>query len=347
MEPHEAKTHAPVPPTQSAGQAPSAQPLMQRESSDGEGDCVDPVRVLSSLEQKQMHELTKMNVKELANFMSRLQLKEIPRQVQKHGINGSILHTLTSKDIDKMSFDSLGEAKALENLCSSLNTIDRENQRAMVIKEAPLVFWGKAHEWYEGPCSVCNRCAMKNYRGNCDSCWDAVCCSPKQFVELPPSTLRIYRDHLTIEQGRWKDQIDEKYRKLNHAFAPTNEPPFKTKVDNIDFSMIADVDLEIIQKQETYKRSCADCTNVLCCNELKQEPNKGDFYWATPCQRCCGYDLYYKQRPEGYVTITLRGDGDQEGNVRKIGILEDADEAVKAIMHHMEESQMLRALKVH
>ncbi|GBG32953.1 Hypothetical Protein FCC1311_091792 [Hondaea fermentalgiana] len=332
--------------TQNAGHSPLTQPLMQRESSDGEGDYVDPVRVLSSLEQKQMHELTKMNVKELANFMSRLQLKEIPRQIQKHGINGSILHTLTSKDIDKMSFDSLGEAKSLENLCLSLNTIDRENQRAIVIKEAPLSFWGKAHEWHEGPGSAFNLCAMKNYRGNRSGCYDAVSGSPKQFVELPPSTLRIYRDHLSIEESRWKEHVDEKYRELNHAFAPTNEPPFKTKVDNIDFSMITDVDLEIIQSQETYKSSCADCTNHICFKELKQEPNKGAFYWVTPYQMFCGYDHFYKQRPEGYVTITLRGDGDQEGNVRKIGILEDADEAVKVIMHHMEESQMVRALHV-
>mmetsp|Transcript_9803 Transcript_9803/g.19258 ORF Transcript_9803/g.19258 Transcript_9803/m.19258 type:complete len:351 (-) Transcript_9803:243-1295(-) len=339
---------APIPPTQAAGHAPKTQAVMHRGEEYDEGeDYVDPVRVLTSLQESQLHDLTKMNVKELSRFMSDLNLREIPRQIQRHGLNGSILHTITAKDIDKMDFDLLGEAKAFENLCSSISSIEREQHRSMLVRETPLTFWGVAHEWHSGPLSSCNRCAMKDHRGVCLSCWDSLCCNPVQFVELPPSVLRIYRDHITIEYARWKDHIKDKYRKMNHAYAETNEPPYKVVEDNIDFTMIVDLDVEIIQKQDDYKRSCADCTNFLCCKELKRQPNKGDFYWVNVCQQLCGYDLFYEESAEGYLTITLRHDADQEGNVRKIGVLQGVEEAAKSILHFMEEAQMVRTLRIH
>jgi len=315
---------------------------MDREN---EAPHIDPVTALGKLSEKELKEIREMNVKQLSEFFRKMGLKEMPKQVQKHSLNGSVLHTLNSRDIDKMDFVSLGEAKALSNLAGTLSHVNRQDQRAVCILEKNIIFWGTAHHWYAGPLDACNRCSMKDHRSSCDICCDAICCSPKTFVELPESTIRVYRDHLEITYPRWRDHIKDKYRKLNHAFADTNEPPFKITVDNIDYSNIQDVDVEMVKKQEKYVRECADCCNTLFCKDLRREPHGGNFYWVNACQRCFGHDLFYKQRPDGYVTITLRS-GDEGGRHRKIGVLGDVDELSRAILHRMEESQVLRSVQI-
>ena len=120
---------------------------------------------------------------------------------------------------------------------------------------------------------------------------------------------------------------------LSLAFAVT---------DNIDFSNVQDVDVELLPVLGAYKKSCADCPRMLCCQSLRREPNQGAYYWVGCCEQCFGFNHIFSERPEGVLIIRLRVP-DERGPMRRIGVAQGAKELSVQIMHHVEEAQVLKA----
>mmetsp|Transcript_5801 Transcript_5801/g.18589 ORF Transcript_5801/g.18589 Transcript_5801/m.18589 type:complete len:366 (-) Transcript_5801:312-1409(-) len=307
---------------------------------------VDPVRVLSSLTAAQMHEASQLDVDGLADFFRKLGLRELPNLIRRNDLNGSVLHTVTAQDIERMDFHSLGEAKAFQSLCAKMSQGERGDQRNEAIMVRRLVFWGETVEWHSGPCSILNRCAVKDKRTSCERCCDTVCCSPKVLAKLPDSHITVYRDHISIASPIWLDgEVSEKEATTNRAWVKPNASPYKTIVDNLDFSNLVDVDLEETPKIKSYRKTCADCSHYLCCHSLRREPHDGAFYWVSLCQRFFGYNHVYKEHPEGLVLLHLR-EADARGDTRRIGVVDGASDLVRTILHHMEEAQIKKGLRI-
>mmetsp|Transcript_7845 Transcript_7845/g.13848 ORF Transcript_7845/g.13848 Transcript_7845/m.13848 type:complete len:368 (+) Transcript_7845:742-1845(+) len=323
------------------GTAPAVEAEMDRD-----GKRVDPVRTLSELNAHDQDEIKKMDMDELAEFFHKLGLRELPDLIVRNSLNGSVLGTMTPADIERMDFHSLGEAKGFQALCNKMQILDRGAHREEAILVRKLIFWGYNNQWFPGPCDGCNCCAFKNERDACQSCCDSLTCSPLTEHRLPEPSVILYRDHLSIQTPMWKtDTVDKKYHELNRAFADPNVETWRMVSDNIDYSNITDVDVDEAVVIGEYRKTCVDCKHILCCKSLRREPHKGQYYWITCFQKCCGYNRTFKERPSGVVTIRLNIT-DERGATRKIGVMEESKEFARTLLSHVEEAQIHKGMRV-
>ncbi len=153
----------------------------------------DPAEAMAALSVAQLSNVRKMNMQELVSFFETVSLHSIAVIIETNQLNGSVLHMINERDIDRMGFTSLGEAKGFLLLCRKLARISRGSARRVELMSKTIAFEHYIIEWYSGPCSSINCWAFKTQREWWKQSYDACYCSPKQYVKLPDSTVTLYK----------------------------------------------------------------------------------------------------------------------------------------------------------
>jgi len=305
----------------------------------------DPIAALTELSGDDLRRVVNMHQKELAEYFRGLGLTELPGKVAEHQLNGALLHSIGAKDVDKMNFRSLGEAKGFEDFCRHMKELNRTSNRRESVIEKRMPYEGvKVHEWNERPASLCNRWSMRNYRTIPERILDFITFSPKEMHVLPEPKVVLYRDHLHIERARWNDNMPAKYKNYNRGFANPNLKCIEVDEDNVDVSLIYDVDVEAKPKVEQYTMTSVDVWRRVTCQTLKRDPLKGAFYWTNPCIDQLGFAHFYEEHPDGVVSLKVRSPGLQTMSdapeEKKIPIVEGARELADALLNYIEEARL-------